>query len=560
VVAIGDVLASRYVIEERLGQGGMAAVYRARDQQLGRAVAIKVLHQQFSEDPELVARFQQEARAAAALSHPHIVEVYDVGTDQGALFIVMALATGENFGSILQREGRPSPAEVARIGASIADALAYAHRNGVIHRDVKPQNILIDPDGRVRLADFGIAEIAGTSGLTQSGWVMGTAYYLSPERAQGEAGGAAADIYSLGVVLYEALAGRRPFSGANPVAIALQQLQHAAPPLSSLAPDAPTSLIAAIDRSMAYEPGSRYPNAEELARDLRAAASMDPPTIRQQAVPADAPTQRAPVATTSVRPAVQPVPARLAPRNKPSQPLVASAARGLMTGILVVATIVGSLILGVWLVGQYGAPLIRRFTPSAASTSTPAAVVVPTATRAAPTATSLPVTPTSVPPTNTSVPATATATRTPAPPTATTAPPKPTLLEVPNVVGRQRNEAEDTLRRAQLAVTVREVADPARPVGVVLSQSPAAGQRLEPGGVVNISVNRPPASPGVRVPNVEGMDAPEARRTLESAGFKVVVAETQAQQGQGKGTVVNQVPDSAATVESGSSVRIEIGT
>jgi len=128
------------------------------------------------------------------------------------------------------------------------------------------------------------------------------------------------------------------------------------------------------------------------------------------------------------------------------------------------------------------------------------------------------------------------------------------------VVGRQRNEAEDTLRRAQLAVTVREVTDPARPVGVVLSQSPAAGQRLEPGGVVNISVNRPLASPGVRVPNVEGMDAPEARRTLESAGFKVVVVETQAQQGQGKGTVVNQVPDSAATVESGSSVRIEIGT
>jgi serine/threonine-protein kinase len=484
------------------------------------------------------------------------VEVYDVGTDQGALFIVMSLATGENLGTLLEREGRRPPAEVARIGASVAEALAYAHRNGVVHRDVKPQNILIDPDGRVRLADFGIAEVAGTSGLTQSGWVMGTAYYLAPERAQGEPGGPSSDIYSLGVVLYEALAGQRPFSGANPVAIALQQLQQAAPPLKGLAFDAPQELVSAIERAMAYSPGQRYASADALARDLRVSLSMEPTTARRAIVSADAPTERA--AVVQVPPRI--TQARPAARAKSSEPLIASAARGLITGVLVLVTIIASLAIGAWLVGQYGAPLIRRFTPSATVAPSPAPAAVPTATRAAQAPTAAVATPTRIPPTNTTVPTPArTATPTQAPRTPTSVP-KLTLLNVPQVVGLSRSEAEDVLRRSQVGVTVREASDPSRPVGAVLAQSPAAGQRVEPGSVINITVNRPPSSPGVRVPNVEGMDERDARRTLEQAGFQVRVEETQARSGQSKGTVVNQVPDAAATVDPGITVRIEIGT
>lgn len=552
MVAIGDVLTGRYEIIERLGQGGMAAVYRAQDRQLGRVVAIKVLHPHFAEDPETVARFEREARAAAALSHPNIVDIYDVGSDDDTKFIVMAYVDGDDLAESLRLDGRRSPTEVASLGAQIADALDYAHRHGIIHRDVKPQNILIDSDRRARLTDFGIAEVVGSSVLTQSGWVMGTAFYMAPERAQGEPGGPASDIYSLGVVLFELLAGRRPFGGTSPVAIALQQMQQQPPSLGPLAPDAPPALVAAIERAMAYAPAERYSSARDLATDLRAAISREPaPTQGARLTTSEAPTRR----VSMPSPPVSHGPVF---RERSRRPLFLSAVRGFGAGLMTLLIIGGVIFGGSWLLGEHGASLLRRFAPAASPTRAPAAI---TPTRQPPTATSAVAarSPTAAVVTKpTAPPPTATVTPTPRPPTPTAT--QLVLVQVPDVVGRPQPQAEAALRGVGLAVTVRDGSDPGRPLGSVIGQAPPAGQRVEPGSVVTLTVNRPPASPRARVPNVEGMDEREARRTLEQAGFAVQVAETQVRPGQSKGTVVNQVPDAGATVDAGIQIRIEIGT
>ena len=264
-----QVYSGRYEIVEHLARGGMAEVYVAHDQLLDRRVALKVLFPEFAADRSFVERFRREARAAAGLNHPNIVSVYDTGEESGTYFIVMEYVEGRTLRDIIRSEGPLLPQRAADIGADVAAALAFAHRHGVVHRDVKPGNVLIDRAGRVKVTDFGIARAGDTQeNLTQTGAVMGTATYFSPEQAQGGAIDPRSDVYSLGVVLYEMVTGRAPFSGDSPVAIAYQHVRETPAPPSSVNPDVPPDLEACILKCMAKNPANRYATAEDLRADL----------------------------------------------------------------------------------------------------------------------------------------------------------------------------------------------------------------------------------------------------------------------------------------------------
>nr|WP_092068021.1 Stk1 family PASTA domain-containing Ser/Thr kinase [Dendrosporobacter quercicolus]NSL46898.1 Stk1 family PASTA domain-containing Ser/Thr kinase [Dendrosporobacter quercicolus DSM 1736]SDL68613.1 serine/threonine protein kinase [Dendrosporobacter quercicolus] len=264
-------LANRYTILEHIGGGGMADVYRAHDKLLDRSVAVKVLRPQFTNDDEFVTRFRREAQAAARLSHPNIVNMYDVGRDEDTDYIVMEYISGETLKEKIQREG-PLPVEQAiRIAIEIAEALEHAHQNNLIHCDIKPHNILVTRSGRIKVTDFGIARAVTSATMTHTGTIIGSVHYFSPEQAKGSAIGAKSDIYSLGVVLYEMLTGEVPFSGETSVGIALKHLQEDPKPLQEINAAIPPLAEAVVLKAMAKEPEARFESSTEMIADLKMA-------------------------------------------------------------------------------------------------------------------------------------------------------------------------------------------------------------------------------------------------------------------------------------------------
>jgi len=267
----GDLIAGRYELEELLGTGGMSSVFRAHDRQLERRVAIKILHEHYAQDPEYLERFRREARAVARLSHPNIVTVIDRGDDDGRQYIVFEHVEGENLKELVLRTGRLPVRRALELALGVANGLSFAHDRGLVHRDVKPQNILLSSEGEVKVTDFGIARsLHMDHGVTQTGTVLGTAEYLAPEQASGKPVSPATDVYSLGVVLWELLAGDAPFVGENFVAVALRHVNEPAPSLHERRPDVSPRLAAAVDRSLAKDPARRFPSMTAFAKELGA--------------------------------------------------------------------------------------------------------------------------------------------------------------------------------------------------------------------------------------------------------------------------------------------------
>ena len=263
------ILADRYRLTEQIGMGGMAIVYRAVDLRTGHNVAVKVLRPEFNEDSEFISRFQREAEAASKMTHHNIVNLLDVGMDGDNRYLVMEYVQGKTLKEVIQERGKLSAPLACQIAIRILSALEHAHRNGIVHRDIKPQNILVHADGHIKVADFGIARIANSSTLTKGDNVMGSVHYFSPEQAKGEGANATSDIYSTGIVLYEMLTGRVPYDGDNPVAVAMQHL-HATPvPIQSLAPDVPPAVSRVCMKAMEKNPAMRYQTARDMAADLR---------------------------------------------------------------------------------------------------------------------------------------------------------------------------------------------------------------------------------------------------------------------------------------------------
>jgi serine/threonine protein kinase len=266
---VGELIAGRYELEKLVGSGGMSNVFRAHDRLLERTVALKILHEQYTRDDDYVERFRREARAVAQLTHPNIVTVIDRGEQDGRQFIVFEYVEGQNLKD-LSSHGPLDPHEAIRLALQVARALSFAHNRGLVHRDVKPQNVLLNEDGQAKVTDFGIARSLDVHGVTQTGTVLGTSDYIAPEQARGQKVDPKTDIYSLGAVLYELLTGEVPFAGDNFVAVAMRHVNEPAPSVLEHRPDCPLRLDLAIQRAMAKDPADRFASMDDFCAELEA--------------------------------------------------------------------------------------------------------------------------------------------------------------------------------------------------------------------------------------------------------------------------------------------------
>jgi eukaryotic-like serine/threonine-protein kinase len=551
-----QVFTGRYQIVRHLARGGMAEVYLARDLLLDRPVALKVLFPEFSTDPSFVERFRREARAVANLNHPNIVSVYDWGEEGGTYFIVMEYVEGPTLRDVIRGEGPLFPNRAAEIGAEIAAALEFAHRRGVIHRDVKPGNVLIS--GMVKVADFGIARAGDPQeSLTQTGAVMGTASYFSPEQAQGLVIDNRSDVYSLGVVLYEMAAGRPPFTGDSPVAIAYQHVRENALPPSRHNPDVPPALDAVVMKAMAKDRGDRYPSASDLRNDLLRFTHGQPvaagaPLAADDATRAVASTAlQNPVDSTRVMGGVAAAPVVVEEEEPPRK----------RTGAYFVVLLVLLALLAILLVifaRQLGlGGTTEVVVPSVVGRTEPDAIRI--LTDAGLKARTVAVNDDDPANTNKVIaqdPTTGIELKEGATVTISVSQ-GPPPIDVPDVRNRRLDTARDVLTAAGFAVEVVERPDDRVPANTVIDQLPVPGNKAPKGSKVTIAVSS--GREQVPVPNVAGRDQSEAANVLGQAGFTTAV-ELESSDTVANGRVIRTDPSASTPTPKGSTVKLIVSS
>ena len=500
------ILNERYVLVEQIGMGGMAIVYRAIDRNTGHPVAVKVLKPEFSRDAEFVSRFQREAEAASKMIHNNIVNLLDVGMDGENRFLVMEYVQGNTLKEVIQERGRISAPTAAKIAIRILSALQQAHQNGIIHRDIKPQNILMDGAGYVKVADFGIARMANTSTLSRSDAVMGTVHYFSPEHAKGKACDVTSDIYSVGVTLYEMLTGRVPFDGDTSVAIAMQHLHDKPADIHLFAPDVPDAICRVCMRALEKNPEDRYPSARAMASELRMALEGK----NEQIVSPVETVTRQQVVSMPVQTSVQPRIRQTTGRNRPRQsnPLMMA----LMT--LVVMLVVGY---GIYVGTQAIYDKVVNSATVGFYENSERSAAVREVKRIGLEAQIVEVN-------HSTIPAGVVITQWPKADTTLRKGDKvvltvsmgPESMTVPSVRNMTLADATTTLKAYGLMVTVVErVVSRTHDVDFVLTQVPAAGEPCQPGDTIQVTV-----SGGIAyVPRVQGRTFREARELIAAAGL-----------------------------------------
>ena len=586
-VAEGTVVDDRYRVRQRIGSGGMADVYLADDAQLGREVALKMLHRRFARDREFVERFRREASAAAGLQHPNVVSVYDRGEYDGTYYIAMEYLPGRTLKEIIRDEAPIDQQRAIALTIQVLQAAGFAHRRGVIHRDFKPHNVIVGPDDRLKVTDFGIAR-AGASEMTETGSIMGTAQYLSPEQAQGQRVGTASDLYSIGVMLYELVGGRVPFGGESAVSIALKHVSEQPPPLRELRPDVHPRLEQAVGRALLKDPAQRYASADEFIAALEqaraaltsgdngtgdwvaalpgeeeedprgkrwpwvvlallllalalAAALWHPWTTEQRSVPKVVGQSEASAKQVLEKAGFKVVTSEAQsdrPRGRVASqdPKAGARVDEGSTVRLVISTGPGPQL--VPSVVNLPADQARKELEDAGfrvtqdplpSTAVEEGLAIKTSPKEG-----------TLAPRNSRVRL-----------FVSTGPPP---VAVPNVVGQDKDDARATLQQAGFAVNVQPV-DSGEPEDQVIGQDPGAGTELEKGSSVTISVSRGPQQ--VRVPNVVGRSRDAAAGALRGAGLGVNVAERKTSQAE-EDTVISQSPSGGARVDQGTTVTITV--
>lgn len=553
---IGRRYGGRYEIRSAIASGGMAEVFLARDELLDRQVAIKVLHPEFARDSAFIERFRREARAAASLNDPRIVSVFDWGSDDGTYYIVMEYVEGRSLREVIETEGALPPERAVEIASDVCTALHFAHQQGIVHRDIKPANIAISPGGQTKVMDFGIARRSRDSGqtVTQTGTVIGTAAYLSPEQAQGLPVDARSDVYSMGIVLYEMLTGEVPFKGENAVSVVYKQVRENPAPPSELNPDVSPDLDAVVMKALAKAPDNRYQSADEMRADLARvlagrAVEATPLLSDAETTPVGRGRSDATVVTTrragEDRTAVMSPP----PYERDGRRTLVYA----LTFLLFFGLIVGAVALAFSMFGGGAAkvevPLVVGMPLDQARDLLESRGLEPEIEDREPSDT---------------VPKDHVISQDPGDGFEVEEGSKvilivstgPEMLEIPDLVGKTEAEADALLlERGFKKGQVRTQASNEVEGGRIISQAPAARELRARGTTVDIVVSSGKAP--VRVPDVRGLSEDRAKELLFSRKLNPVVKET-CDRGQGGGTVVQQSPEPGTQVAEDSDVTITV--